>query len=155
MSCKLHSYSSQKTQSPQGPRLPKKIGNTHLRNHYNLKGKEIDVNCTSRWSLALFVCDVGRWLFGRVSGLNSEIAGSISSEGDHGIHYWWDMIRSKQLSTCSGCHAQVFAGFYGHDNSIYNIIPLLKKTSLLRSAFAKLAQGHFKVLNHFSVSSLF
>ena len=45
----------------------------------------------------------------------------VSSFGrDHGIH------RSKQLSSVSVCHAQVFARFSVHDNSIYNIIPLLK-----------------------------
>ena len=31
---------------------------------------------------------------------------------------WWDLIRSKQLSSVSVCHAQVFAGFSGHANSI-------------------------------------
>ena len=25
------------------------------------------------------------------------VAGSISSGGDHGVHCWWDLIRSKQL----------------------------------------------------------
>ena len=41
VSCKLHPYSLQRTWSPPGPRLPRRIGNTHLRNFYNLKGKDI------------------------------------------------------------------------------------------------------------------
>ena len=40
---------------------------------------------------------------------------------------WWDLIRSKQLSSVSVCHVQVFAGFSSHGNSIHNMIPLLKK----------------------------
>ena len=36
-------------------------------------------------------------------------------------------MRSKQLSSDSICCTQVFARFSGHGNSIYNIIPLLKK----------------------------
>ena len=47
--------------------------------------------------------------------------------GDRGIHCWWDLIRSKELSSVSVCRTQVFAGFSGHGNSIHNIIPLLKK----------------------------
>ena len=39
----------------------------------------------------------------------------------------WDLIRSKQLSRGSVCGAQVFVRFSDHGNSIYNIIPLLKK----------------------------
>ena len=31
--------------------------------------------------------------------LHSEVAGSISSGGDHGIHCCCDLIRSKQLSS--------------------------------------------------------
>ena len=44
VSCKLHPYYLQRTLSPPGPRLPKRIGNTNLRNYHNLKGKEIDVH---------------------------------------------------------------------------------------------------------------
>ena len=40
----LHPYSLQSTRSPPGPRLPKRIGNTHPRNYFNLKSKEIDVH---------------------------------------------------------------------------------------------------------------
>ena len=47
--------------------------------------------------------------------------------GDHSIHSWWDLIRLKQLSSGSICRVQVFVGFSGHGNSIYNIIPPLKK----------------------------
>ena len=55
-------------------------------------------------------------LRGRVSVLNA----SISHGEDHGIHWWWDLIRSKQLSSRSVCRAQVFAGFSGRGNSIHN-----------------------------------
>ena len=44
MSCMLHAYSLQRTRSPPGPRLPRRIGNTHPRNYYNLKGQDIDVH---------------------------------------------------------------------------------------------------------------
>ena len=29
--------------------------------------------------------------------LHTVVVGSISSGGDHGVHCWWDLIRSKQL----------------------------------------------------------
>ena len=38
-----------------------------------------------------------------------------------------EIIRSKQLSSVTVCHAQVFDGFSGRGNSIPNIIPLHKK----------------------------
>ena len=44
VSCKLHPYSLQRTRSSPGPRHPRRIGNTHQRNYYNLKGKDIDVH---------------------------------------------------------------------------------------------------------------
>ena len=47
-------------------------------------------------------------LSGRVSPLLSVVAGSTFSGGDHGIRCWWDLIRSKQLSSVSICHVQVF-----------------------------------------------
>ena len=40
MSCKLHPYSLQRTWSPQGPRLLRRIGNMHLRNYFLLLKKE-------------------------------------------------------------------------------------------------------------------
>ena len=51
----------------------------------------------------------------------SVVAGSISSGGDHGIHCWWDLIRSKQLSSVPVYRACVFGRFSGHGNSIHNI----------------------------------
>ena len=42
--CKLHPYSLLRTRSLSGPRLPKKIRNTHPRNYYDLKGKDIDLH---------------------------------------------------------------------------------------------------------------
>ena len=44
VSCKLHLYSLQRTWLPPGPRLPKRIRNTHSRNYYNLKGKDTDLH---------------------------------------------------------------------------------------------------------------
>ena len=38
--------------------------------------------------------------------------------------------KSKQLSSISVCHTQVFARFSGYGNSIHNIIPLLKKENV-------------------------
>ena len=73
------------------------------------------------------MCDLDGWLSDRVSTLQSVVAGSIPSGGDHGIHSWRDLIRSKQLSSGSVCRALVYAGFSGHGNSIHNLIPLLKK----------------------------
>ena len=43
VSCKLHPYSLQRTRSPPGSCLPKRIRNTYPRNYYDLKGKDIDV----------------------------------------------------------------------------------------------------------------
>ena len=42
VSCKLHPYSLQRTRSPPGPRLPRRIGNTYPRNYYKRMGKDID-----------------------------------------------------------------------------------------------------------------
>ena len=67
------------------------------------------------------------WTSGRVSPLHSMVASSISSGRYHGKHCWWDLIRSKQLSSGSVYRAPVFAGFSGRGKSIYNIIRLLKK----------------------------
>ena len=52
-------------------------------------------------NLALLMCHMNWWLSCRVSVLQSVVAGSISSGGDHSIHCWWDLIRSKQLSSVS------------------------------------------------------
>ena len=43
VSCKLYPYSFQRTRSPPGPRLPKRIRNTHPCNYKDLKGKDIDI----------------------------------------------------------------------------------------------------------------
>ena len=77
--------------------------------------------------LISLVGNVVRWLIGAVLALHSVVFGSISSGGDHGIHCWGDLIRSKQLSRGTVCYAQMFSGFSGDGNSIYNIIRLLKK----------------------------
>ena len=69
----------------------------------------------------------GLWLSCTVLAPQSVVGGSIYSGGDHGIHSWWDLIKSKQLSSVSVCHAKVFAAFSDHGNSIHNIIPHLKK----------------------------
>ena len=55
------------------------------------------------WTLASFVCDMNWWLSCRVLAMQSVVAGSISSGGDYGIHCWWDLIRSKQLSSVPVC----------------------------------------------------
>ena len=63
------------------------------------------------------MCDVAQW-----QSFGSAFCGRWFDlqSGGHGIHCWWDLIRSKQPSTGSACHTQVFAGFSGHGNSIYN-----------------------------------
>ena len=43
------------------------------------------------------------------------------------VHYWWDLVRLKQLSSDSVCHMQCLLDFLVISNSIYNIIPLPKK----------------------------
>ena len=35
--------------------------------------------------------------------LHAVVVGSISSGGDQSVHCWWDLIRSKQLSSVSIC----------------------------------------------------
>ena len=67
----------------------------------------------------------------------------ISSGGDHSIHCWWDLIRSKQLSSVSVCHMQIFTRFSGHGNSIHDISPLLKKRKRTFIIFIH----HFRRLN--------
>ena len=49
-------------------------------------------------------------LVGRVSALKSLVAGSISTEVNHGIHCWWN-FRSKKPSCGSGCDAQCLPDF--------------------------------------------
>ena len=71
-------------------------------------------------NLTSLVCDVDGQVSGRVSALESEVAGSISSGEDHGIRCWWDLIKSKQLSCVSVCHVKVFAEFSSRANSIPN-----------------------------------
>ena len=71
--------------------------------------------------LTSLVCDDDWWLSGRVSALNSVVAGLISSGGNHGIHCWWGLIRSKKLSSVSVYCVQVFAGISGHGNSIHKV----------------------------------
>ena len=65
--------------------------------------------------------------------LQSVVAGSIS-----GFHSWWDLIRSKQLSSILVNHAQVFAGLSGHGYSVHNIIPLHKKENVDQYTFMQL-----------------
>ena len=47
--------------------------------------------------------------------------GSISNRGDHGIRCWWDLLRSKLLSSVFVCHAQVFTGFSSRGYSILRV----------------------------------
>ena len=49
--------------------------------------------------LSSLVYDINWWLSCRVLALQTVVTGSISSGGDYGIHCWWDLIRSKQLSS--------------------------------------------------------
>ena len=42
----------------------------------------------------------------------------------HGFQCGWNLIKPKHLSSGPMCHAHVFAGFSGHGNSIYDLIPL-------------------------------
>ena len=136
VSCKLNPYSFQRKRSPTGSHLPKMIGNTHPRNYYNLKSKDIDVhffklrNYIVNWitiDLASLVSDVYHWVGGTVSAVHSVVAGAISSGVNHGINCWCDLIRSKHLPRVSVYRVQVFAVFSGHGNSVHYIIPLLKK----------------------------
>ena len=116
VSCKLHLYSLQRKRLLLGPCLPRMIVNMHPHNYSNLKGKDIDVH--------FFFLSRGIILWIELPWPENP---AISSGGDHGIHCWWDLIRSKQLSSVSICRAQVFARFSGHGNLIHNIISLLKK----------------------------
>ena len=76
------------------------------------------------------MCDVDRWLSGRVSARQSVVAGSIISARNQGIHNWWVLVKSRQLSSGSVRRVQGFAGFSGYGNSIYNTIPLLQKENM-------------------------
>ena len=61
--------------------------------HIWLSGCAVSMTCL----LDLLQCGMERWPSGRVSAVNAVVAGSISSGGDHAIHYRWHQIRSKQL----------------------------------------------------------
>ena len=68
VSCKLHPYSLQRTQSPSGLRLPKRNGNTHPHNCYNLKSKEIDENFLFIFKEEELYCELNKhdrksWVF--------------------------------------------------------------------------------------------
>ena len=71
---------------------------THdIRNHWTIVSTFLGLS--SIVDLASLVCDIDWWFSCRVSALQSLVVGSKSSYGDHGIHCWWDLIRSKQLSS--------------------------------------------------------
>ena len=103
-------------------RISKLIGKTWLWGGVTVSSwKSTDVTCKTHlgylasqlpWlvDLASLVCDINWCLSCRVSALQSVVTGSISSGGDYGIHCWWDLIRSKQLSS-----VPVFSS---HGNSI-------------------------------------
>ena len=95
---------------PGGDRVLCKEYGCDLQDTFRLIGRAIAV---TRWF------GIACALSGRVLVLRSVVAGSISTGGDHDIHCWWDLIRSKQLSGGSVCRVQVFAGFSGHVNSVY------------------------------------
>ena len=99
-------------------------------------------------NLASLVCNVGQWLSGRVSALYS-----VVTRGDHDIHYWRNLIKSKQLSSVSVCHTQVFARFSGHGNSIYkflfldpfwhHLLQYIKTSTVLRGCTSRNMVGSF------------
>ena len=56
MSCKLHPYSLQRTRSPPGPSFPKRVRNTHPRNYFEHKGKDIDLHFSFlSWGIILWI----------------------------------------------------------------------------------------------------
>ena len=68
--------------------------------------------------------DIDYYLSGRVSALHSLGSSSIPRVEDHGIHCWWDLIRSKQQSSGSVCDAQCLLDFLVI--VIQVVIPLLR-----------------------------
>ena len=83
--------SLQRTQSPPESHLPKRIGDIHMHNYYDLKGKEKDV-CQVNWQhnyhdLLIWHCLCGMWTGGKVSALHSVVTRAISIGEDHSIHY--------------------------------------------------------------------
>ena len=72
-------------------------------------------------------------------------AGSISGGGDHGIHYWWDLIRSKKLSSVSVCRTQGFARFSCRGNSIHNKPFLLRKVHIIQGVNIFRENVNFKI----------
>ena len=71
----------------------------------NITTKPIAAQLPWLVGLVSLVCDMDRWLSRRVLAQQSVVVGSISSGGDHCIHCWGDLIRSKQLSSVSVCRA--------------------------------------------------
>ena len=160
VSCKLHSYSLQRTQSPPRPCLHKRIRNMHPHNYYDLKGKDIDIqfsflnrgiilwielpwpenpaNTCARHTETLDSCfDLIRshqpcipWsppleikpattdcraetlllsqqFISHTSDAKLTSYGSIFSDGDNHIHCWWDLVRSKHLSSVTVCRCSL------------------------------------------------
>ena len=117
VSCNLHQYSFVRTRSFPGPLFPKKIRNTHPRNYHDLKGKDIDVHIKKIIYINILSLEV----------INTRTLFSNTLGGDHEIHCWWDLVRSKQLSSVSVCRACVFFGGSGHGNSIHNELLIISR----------------------------
>ena len=79
VSRKLHLYSLQRTRSPPGPCLPKRIRNTYLCNYYDLKGKDIGQNS---YPVFLYVVLV----FARFSGRGNSIHNIIPLLKKENVH---------------------------------------------------------------------
>ena len=85
--------------------------NAKLTCHGNCAANSPDASC--KWHLYSYR------RHGHLQGHGSVVTDSVSSGRDHSTHCWWDLIRSKQLSSGTVCHARVLAGFSGHGNSFY------------------------------------
>ena len=137
MSCNVRPYSLQRIGSPPGPHLkkenvhlfPSPWGNNYVDAYLQSSREDMTLEMTKSFvkstdvqgTSALLTTQLP-WLvnfpsvvcnmdYGRVSALDAVVAGSISTEGDHGIHDWWDQIRSRQPSCGFVCHAQCFSDF--------------------------------------------
>ena len=89
VSCKLLAYSLQRTRSPPRPRLPKRIGNTHSHNWYNLKGKDIDIHF-SFLSRGIILWIELRWLVDLASPVSDVDYGSVV---EFQLCILWSLVR--------------------------------------------------------------
>ena len=63
----------------------------------------IQFSISTQFTCQNYCHDQNWWLSYWVSALQSVVAVSISSDGDHGIHCWWGLMRPNKVETAVRC----------------------------------------------------